>query len=253
MPSSTSMTSASSAKTIAAANVNVALGAAAFVGRRRASSCRASSGSASLLIALRALLGDRQPLHVRQDRVDAGLVGGEALLQLGQRRARFLVADRRAGAASRCPSARPFRMSRNVPVSLPSRNATSGSISSPRRERVRVLRDPLRQHRRAGSRTRARAAAAAPAPICCAACCASSSSALLPWLIAVEALRERRQALLVVEQALGGRVDPLPARLDAVQQRRRASVLRDVERRRRARCRHSGARRGSRRSARGCP
>ncbi len=44
------------------------------------------------------------------------------------------------------PFSSPFRMSRNVLASLPSRNATSGSISSLDGERVGVLRDALRQH-----------------------------------------------------------------------------------------------------------
>ena len=39
----------------------------------------------------------------------------------------FLTPERRSGSL---PFSNPFRMSRNVPVSLPSRNATSGSISS---------------------------------------------------------------------------------------------------------------------------
>ena len=37
-------------------------------------------------------------------------------------------------------------MSRNVPASLPSRNATSGSISSDDASALAFLRDPLRQH-----------------------------------------------------------------------------------------------------------
>ena len=93
LPIATSVPSASTPKRIAAIERDRALGAAALV-RRRKRRGFLQQRLGLVVDRLRALLRDRQALHVRQDRVDARFVDGEALLQLVQRRARFLVADR---------------------------------------------------------------------------------------------------------------------------------------------------------------
>ena len=211
MPSSTSVTSASTREEDRARqNVTSALGAAAFVAvgeRRRFLQQRFRF----VVDRLRALLGDRQALHVRQDRVDARLVGGEPLLQLGQRRRappRCGPAARRSGSL---PFSRPVRMSRNVAGVLAEQERDLGVDFVAGRERVRVLRDPLRQHRRAGSRTRSRAACRRPAPICCAACCDSSRIALLPWLMPSRPLASVVRLFSLSSSRLGARRRPGPS------------------------------------------
>ena len=59
-----------------------------------------------------------------------GLVGGEALLQLGQRRARVFGAHRRKPQRVAALGEPVQRCRETCRSSLPSRNATSGSISS---------------------------------------------------------------------------------------------------------------------------
>ncbi len=73
-------------------------------------------------------------------------------------------------------------MSRNVPASLPSRNATSGSISSDDASAFAffAIRCDSTASWFAYSISRREPP---PWPTCCAACCASSRIALLPWLM----------------------------------------------------------------------
>ncbi len=73
-------------------------------------------------------------------------------------------------------------MSRNVPVSLPSRNATSGSISSDETSEFAFL--AIRCESTASWLVKSTSRSEPPAEAICAdACWASSSNALLPWLI----------------------------------------------------------------------
>ena len=168
--------------------------------RRRACVVSVSSGSDSLLIAARRLLGGDEAVHVLQDRGDA-------------RRRRRRSASASSASVARASSLRTAREAQRVaaleePVQdvaeragvLAEQERDLGIDLVGRRERVGVLRDPLRQHRELVRVLDLAQRCRRPAPICCAACCASSRSALLPWLMRVEALGERRQALLVVEQ-----------------------------------------------------
>ena len=143
-------------------------------------------------------------------------------------------------------------MSRNVPVSLPSRNATSGSTSSPEASAFAFFAIRCESTDELVRELELAQAAAALADLL-RGLLRQLEDRVVALVDAVQALGERRQALLVVEQPAGRDVDPLPARLDAVQQLDDASVLRDGERRARVRRRRSGTHPGSRRTARGCP
>ena len=91
----------------------------------------------------------------------------------------FLTPGRRSASL---PLSNPFRMSRNVPASLPSRKATSGSISSPEASALAFF--AIRCDSTASwfeySISRR---LPPPWPTCCAASCASSRIALFPWLM----------------------------------------------------------------------
>ena len=111
--------------------------------------------------AARRLLGDDEVRHVRQDRVDAGLVAGEALAELGRAsRARRRRAPAR-GAAHRCPSR--DRSRRRETPRRPCRAGTRLRDRSRRRTRAcwRSSRSAATA-RRAGSRNRLRAGCRRP-------------------------------------------------------------------------------------------
>ena len=80
------------------------------------------------------------------------------------------------------PLSSPFRISRNVPVSLPSRNATSGSISSDDTSELAFF--AMRCESMASWLVKSTSRTLPPpAAACEEACWASSSSTVLPWLI----------------------------------------------------------------------
>ena len=143
----------------------------------------ASSGSDSLVDAARRLLGDDQPLHVLQDRVDAGFVRGEALLQLGQRRRALPRCVRRDKAQRLAALEQPVQDVAERAGVLAEQERDLGIDFVGRHQRVGVLRDPLREHRELIREIDLAQAAAAGSGLGRDACCASSSSALLPWLI----------------------------------------------------------------------
>ena len=138
------------------------------------------------------------------------------------------------------PFSSPLRMSRNVPASLPSRNATSGSISSDEPACWRSSRSAATA-RRAGSRIRSRAGCRRPARSARDACCASSSSALLPALSASRPLASDVR-LVSLASSRSAAVSTRSQRcLTSSSSLTRRLVLRDVEADARARCRRSSS------------
>ena len=125
LPSSTRHASASSAKTIAAHSVH----ARRSPSYASASLRRVVEQRLGLVVdAARRLLGDDQPRHVGRIALTPARRRRSASAARPAWRAPRRCARRQAQRVAALQS--PFRMSRNVPVSLPSRNATSGSISS---------------------------------------------------------------------------------------------------------------------------
>src|SRR6185312_8985822 len=97
-------------------------------------------------------------------------------------------------------------------------------------ERVRVLRDPLRQHREL-VRVVHLAQAAAALPDLLRGLLREIEQRAVALVDRFETTRERRQALLVVDEPLRRAIDALPSRLDRGERLERRRVLRRVERR----------------------
>ena len=169
----------------------------------------------------RRLLREHQPVHVLQDRADALVVGGEALLELDQRGARLLVLD--TGETQRLAALeQPVQDVAERAGVLAEQERDLGIDLLAGRERVRVLGDPLRQHRELVRVLDLAQAAAALADLL-RRLLRELEDRVVALVDVVETLGERRQALLVVDDAAGVDVDAVPPGADVREELRRRS------------------------------
>ncbi len=179
--------------------------------------------------AARRLLRNDEIGHVAEDGGDADLIRAEALGELGERRARVVGAHRREPqrfAAFR-EAVRHVAERRLV---LAEQERDLGIDLVGRGKRVRIFRDPLRQHREL---VRIFDFAERPAALADLArrLLRELEQAAVALVDRLQAASERREALFVVDEARGRGVDALPAALDRAERFERDGILRGVERR----------------------
>ena len=164
-----------------------------------------------------------------QDRVDAGLVGGEALLQFRQRRPRLVVAHRRE--AQRLAAAQSSRPGCRGKCRCPCRAGTRRRDRSHRDEASVFAFLAIRCESTASwfAKSTSRNVPPALADLLRGLLREFEHARCCPALSASSPLASDVRLVSLASQPLGGRVDLLPARLDGVQQLERGVVLCHIE------------------------
>src|SRR5450755_3830906 len=175
----------------------------------------------------RGALGDDQPRHVLENRVDAVLIRGELLLQVGQRRASILGphAAEAQGVASLEQAVEDVTEGSGV---LAEQERHFGVDFVGRNERVRVLRDALRKHRKLIGEIDL-AQRPAPRRDLRRRLLRELEQLVVALVDRIEALGKRHQRGLVVDHVGGVFLDHRPARNDLVQKRLQGLVAGGID------------------------